>query len=132
MTLQNLTAAQRTFRLTVTQPPGGQASFLQTSSQTTLDVTIAPRSGAARPVFAKAASPAAASRSTSRKSGEPCRGSIAMNPEGSVSPLAQPDGTTADIGTLEIYTPGFQVWNPANPNPFLNISNPSQARTSRT
>ncbi len=50
-----------------------------------------------------------------------------MNPEGSVSPLAQPDGTTADIGTLEIYTPGFQVWNPANPNPFLNISNPNQA-----
>jgi len=32
-----------------------------------------------------------------------------------------------NIGTLEIYTPGFQVWNPANPNPFLNISNPSQA-----
>ncbi len=42
VTLQNLTASQRTFRLTVTQPPGGQASFLQTSSQTTLDVTIAP------------------------------------------------------------------------------------------
>ncbi|MET0619851.1 MAG: hypothetical protein ABW056_06205, partial [Thermoanaerobaculia bacterium] len=127
VTLQNLTASQRTFRLTVTQPPGGQASFLQTSSQTTLDVTIAARSGAARPVFAKAASPAAGFTVNVAEVGGSLSGSIAMNPEGSVSPLAQPDGTTADIGTLEIYTPGFQVWNPANPNPFLNISNPSQA-----
>jgi len=130
VTLQNLTASQRTFRLTVTQPPGGQASFLQTSSQTTLDVTIGPRSGAARPVFAKAASPAAGFTVNVAEVGGTLSGSIAMNPEGSVSPLVQPDGTTADIGTLEIYTPGFQALNPAtsaNPNPFLNISNPNQA-----
>ncbi len=127
VTLQNLTSLERTFRLTVTQPPGGQASFLQASSQTTLEVTIAPRSGAARPVFAKAASPAASFAVNVVEVGGTLSGSIAMNPEGSVSPLAQPDGTTADIGTLEIYTPGFQVWNPANPNPFLNISNPNQA-----
>jgi hypothetical protein len=127
VTLQNLTSRERTFRLTVTQPPGGQTSFLQTSSQTTLDVTIAARSGAARPVFAKAASPAAGFTVNVTEVGGTLSGSIGMNPEGSVSPLAQPDGTTADIGTLEIYTPGFQVWNPANPNPFLNISNPNQA-----
>ena len=127
VTLQNLTSLERTFRLTVTQPPGGQASFLQASSQTTLDVTIAARSSAARPVFAKAASPAAGFTVNVVEVGGTLSGAIAMNPEGSVSPLAQPDGTTADIGTLEIYTPGFQVWNPANPNPFLNISNPNQA-----
>ena len=90
-------------------------------------MTIAARSGAARPVFAKASSPAAGFTVNVVEVGGTLSGSIAMNPEGSVSPLAQPDGTTADIGTLEIYTPGFQVWNPANPNPFLNISNPNQA-----
>ncbi len=126
VTLQNLTGQQRTFRLTVTQPSGGQASFLQTTSQTTLDVTIAARSGAARPVFAKSPNVAASFTVNVAEVGGPLSGSIVMNPEGSVSPLAQPDGTTADIGTLEIYTPGFQVWNPANPNPFLNISNPNQ------
>ena len=126
VTLQNLTSQQRTFRLTVTQPPGGQASFLQGSSQTTLDVTIAARSGAARPVFAKSSNVAGSFAVNVAEVGGSLSGSIVMNPEGSVSPLAQPDGTTADIGTLEIYTPGFQVWNPANPNPFLNISNPNQ------
>ncbi len=126
VTLQNLTSQQRTFRMTVTQPSGGQASFLQTSSQTTLDVTIAARSGAARPVFAKSSNVAASFAVNVAEVGGSLTGSIVLNPEGSVSPLAQPDGTTADIGTLEIYTPGFQVWNPANPNPFLNISNPNQ------
>ncbi len=126
VTLQNLTGQQRTFRLTVTQPSGGQASFLQTTSQTTLDVTIAARSGAARPVFAKSPNVAASFTVNVLEVGGSLSGSIVLNPEGSVSPLAQPDGTTADIGTLEIYTPGFQVWNPANPNPFLNISNPNE------
>jgi hypothetical protein len=126
VTLQNLTSQERTFHLTVTQPAGGQASFLQGSSQTTLDVTIAARSGAARPVFAKSSNVAASFVVNVAEAGGPLTGSVVMNPEGSVSPLVQPDGTTANIGTLEIYTPGFQVWNPANPNPFLNISNPNQ------
>jgi hypothetical protein len=126
VTLQNLTGKERTFHLTVTQPSGGQASFLQTSSQTALDVTIGPRSGAARPVFAKSSNMAASFVVNVAEVGGSLTGSMVMNPEGSVSPLAQPDGTTADIGTLEIYTPGLQVWNPASPNPFLNISNPNQ------
>ena len=126
VTVQNLTSRERTFRLTVTQPAGGQASFLQTSSQTTLDVTIPARSGAARPVFAKSSNVAGSFTVNVAEVGGSLSGSIVMNPEGSVSPLAQPDGTTANIGTLEIYTPGFQVWNPSNPNPFLNISNPNQ------
>jgi len=127
VTLQNQTSQQRTFRLTLTQPSGGQASFLQTASQTTLDVTIEARSGAARPVFAKSSNVAASFTVNVAEVGGSLTGFVVMNPEGSVSPLAQPDGSTADIGTLEIYSPGFQVWNPANPNPFLNISNPSQA-----
>jgi hypothetical protein len=126
VTLQNLTNQERTFHLTVTQPSGGQASFFQATSQTSLDVKVAARSGAARPVFAKSSIPAASFTVNVVESGGSLSGFVVMNPEGSVSPLAQPDGTTVDIGTLEIYTPGFQVWNPANPNPFLNISNPNQ------
>ncbi|HEX4441896.1 MAG TPA: Ig-like domain repeat protein [Thermoanaerobaculia bacterium] len=126
VTLQNLTSQQRTFHLTVTQPAGGQASFMQSTSQTALDVTIDAHSGAARPVFAKSSTPAAGFVVNVSEVGGSLSGSIVMNPEGSVSPLAQPDGTTADIGTLEIYTPLFQVWNAANPNPYLNISNPNQ------
>src|SRR5262245_37755223 len=126
VTLQNLTNQQRTFRMTLTQPSGGQASFLQASSLTTLDVTIAARSGAARPVFAKSSTVAGSFTVNVAEVRGSLSGFIVMNPEGSVSPLAQPDGTTADIGSLEIYTPGFQTWYPANPNPFLNISNPNQ------
>src|SRR5262249_6322602 len=76
--------------------------------------------------FAKASNVAASFVVNVAEVGGSLTGFVVMNPEGSVSPLAQPDGSTADIGTLEIYTPGFQVWNPANPNPFLNISNPNQ------
>src|SRR4029077_18674107 len=54
-------------------------------------------------------------------------GSVVFNPEGSVSPLPQPDGTTDLIGNVDVYTPSFQVWNPANPNPYLNISDPNAA-----
>src|SRR5262249_2933512 len=76
--------------------------------------------------FAKASNVAASFVVNVAEVGGSLTGFVVMNPEGSVSPLAQPDGSTADIGTLEIYTPGFQVWNPANPNPFLNISNPNE------
>jgi hypothetical protein len=54
-------------------------------------------------------------------------GSVLLNPEGSVSPLVQPDGTTVDIGGIEVYTPSFAIWNPSNPNPYVNISDPNSA-----
>ncbi len=138
VTMQNQTNQDRTFTLTLTAASGVWASFLQAPpgqplSQSlpktqTLTVTIPARSGAARPVFAFSSNPAGRMTVSVVESGSNSiglSGSIVLNPEGSVSPLAQPDGTTADIGSLEIYTPNFQVWNGANPNPFVNISSPS-------
>ena len=49
-----------------------------------------------------------------------------------MSPLAQPDGSSDLIGSVEVYTPSFAVWNPNNgsdpnnPNPFVNITDPNQ------
>lgn len=132
VTLQNLTSQARTFHITIaSQPPGGSASFLPGSLVTALDVVIEARAGAARPVFATSSNPAATIAVNVTEAAGPgslgLSGSVVLNPEGSVSPLVQPDGTTTDIGSLEIYTPSFQVWNPSNPNPFLNISNPNEA-----
>jgi hypothetical protein len=128
VTLQNLTSSSRSLHLTVTQPSGGQASFLQTGPvQGSLDVTIEAHSGASRPVFVTSSKPADTfTVNVAENNNGPLSGSVVFNPEGTVSPLAQPDGSNANIGTLEVYTPTFEVWNPSNPNPFLNISNPSE------
>jgi hypothetical protein len=132
VTLQNFTDAQRTFHIAIAnQPAGGHASFLQGTLSTALDVTIGPRSGAARPVFATSSNPAATITVNVTEQAGPdslnLAGSIVLNPEGTVSPLAQPDGTDVPIGSLEIYSPAFSVWNATNPNRFLNISNPNEA-----
>ena len=127
VTLQNLTSTSRSLHLTVTQPSGGQASFLQTGPvQGALDVTIEAHSGASRPVFATSSKAADSFTVNVSEPGGTLSGSVVFNAEGTVSPLVQPDGSTANIGALEVYTPSFQVWNPSNPNPFLNISNPNQ------
>jgi hypothetical protein len=130
VTLQNLTALDRTFSLSLAPGAGVAASFLQTASSGNLTVTVPARSGAARPVFASSANPAGTVTVNVTESGT-CSGAclsgaIVLNPEGTVSPLAQPDGSTTDIGTIEIYTPTLSVWNPANPNPFLSITDPNQ------
>jgi hypothetical protein len=136
VTLQNQTAQSRSFHLTIAnQPPGGQASFLQGNSQTALDLTIPAGSGEARPIFATSTNPAATiTVNAIETSCASClSGSLVLNPEGSVSPLAQPDGTSVDIGSVEVYTPTFAVWNPDNnpgnpdnPNPYVNITDPNQ------
>jgi hypothetical protein len=127
VTLQNLTSTSHTLHLTVTQPSGGQASFLQTGAvQSSLDVSIEAHSGASRPVFVKSSKPADSFTVSVSEPGGTLSGSVVFNAEGTVSPLVQPDGSNADIGSLEIYTPSFLLWNPSNPNPFLNISNPSE------
>ena len=127
VTLQNQTKEVRTFHLTIAnQPAGGQASFVQGTVSAGLDVTIPGGAGAARPIFAKASNPAASFTVTASEAGGlGLAGSVVFNPEGSVSPLAQPEGTTVDIAGAEIYTPAFQVWNASNPNPYVNISDPN-------
>ncbi|HKF44352.1 MAG TPA: Ig-like domain repeat protein [Thermoanaerobaculia bacterium] len=131
VTLQNLTKDIRTFHLSIAaQPPGGQASFLQASLMTGFDVTIPGGSGAARPIFATSSNPAASIQVNVTESGANSiglSGSIVLNPEGSVTPLVQPDGSVVSIGGVEVYTPSFAVWNPSNPNPYVNISDPNAA-----
>jgi hypothetical protein len=133
VTLQNLTKDIRSFHVSIAnQPPGGQASFLQTGPvQTGLDLSINGGAGAARPVFVTSSSPAASITvnvvETTASGSLGLSGSIVLNPEGSVSALVQPDGSTANIGGIEVYTPSFEVWNPANPNPYVNIADPNAA-----
>jgi hypothetical protein len=133
VTLQNLTSQERTFTMTLSPQAGVGASFEQTASVSVLSITVSAHSGAARPVFASytATPPGPAGGVTvnvaeSGSNSIGLSGSVVLNPEGSVSPLAQPDGTIVPIGTIEIYTPTLSLWNPANPNPFLNITDPNQ------
>jgi len=136
VTMENQTNQDRTFTLTLTAQTGVWASFLQApagqtqpppSPTQTLTVAIPAHASAARPVFALSSN--AAGRMTvgvleSGSNSIGLSGSIVLNPEGSVPALAQPDGTTADVGALEIYTPSFQIWNLVNQNPYVNISSP--------
>jgi hypothetical protein len=138
VTLQNFTNQQRTFHMTIAdpQPAGGWASFTEgvnvpvltapSPVVKTVDVTVEANSGAARPVFVTSTSPAASItvNVVDATPGSTLSGSIILNPEGSVSALAQPDGTTLDINGLEVYSPTFEVWDANNTNPFLNIGNP--------
>jgi hypothetical protein len=135
VTLRNQTSTQRTFHVTIAPQSGVQASFLQNGSQTALDLTIPAGSGEARPVFATSSNPAGSITVGAVETGcTSClSGSIVLNPEGSVSPLAQPDGSSINIGDVEVYTPSFAVWNPDNnpgnpdnPNPYVNITDPNQ------
>ena len=135
VTVQNFTNQQRTFHMTIAnQPVGGWASFKAgvnvpltppSPVKTTIDVTAEANSTAARPVFATSSDKKASiTVNVVAADNAGVTGSIILNPEGSVSNLAQPDGTTANIGGLEVYTPSFEVWDANNTNPFLNIGNP--------
>ncbi len=138
VTAQNFTAKDRVFKITVAPGSGVAASFQQTGVPvlSLTGLTIGARSGLARPVFASSANPAGSLtvNVTETTAGcSPClSGAVVLNPEGSVSPLAQPDGSTDLIGSVEVYTPSFAVWNPNNssdpnnPNPFVNITDPNQ------
>ena len=129
VTLQNLTTQDRTFTLALAPGPNVSASFQQTASTSVLTVSIAAHSGAARPVFASSPNPAGSVTVIVAESGPGAiglSGFVILNPEGSVSPLVQPDGTNVDIGTVEIYTPTLSLWNQTSTSPYLNISNPNQ------
>jgi hypothetical protein len=138
VTAQNFTAQDRVFTLTVAPKSGVTASFQQTGAPvlSLTGLTIGARSGLARPVFASSANPAGSLTVTVTETTAGCNpcmsGAILLNPEGSVPPLAQPDGSSDLIGSVEVYTPSFAVWNPNNgsdpnnPNPFINITDPNQ------
>ena len=134
VTLQNLTARDRAFRMTVSSPNGAIASFLPNGAQTSMDVTIGAHLGAARPVFATAPTIAATIVvNVTEITGpggipvapNPLQGSVVLNPEGSAAQLVQPDNAPP-LANGEIYTPSFSTINISNTNPFINISNASE------
>ncbi len=134
VTLQNLTAQDRTFRMTATSPNGDvNASFLPGSTQTTLDVKVGARLGASRPVFATSSNLAGTivvnvveiTGPGGVVAPNPLQGSVVLNPEGSAAQLVQPDNAPP-LTDGEIYTPSLSLINISNTNPFINISNASQ------
>jgi len=148
--VQNLTSSDRTFHLTIAnQPPGGFASFTAginnngppvtppSPVSTALDVDIPPHSGITRPVFAVSSSSLASItvnvvETTPAPINSGLASFVAFNSDPS-SPLTllNPDGSSsADIGTVEIYSPSTTdptLFNPNAPNP--NAPNPNGPNT---
>ena len=133
---QNLTDAQRTFRLQIpSQPVGGNASFKKWDlggPVEHLDVEIGPRSGISRPVFATSTDPRATIRvEVTETSGGGLSGFVVLNADPTAMALADPDGGPSGVNTVEIYTPSVSnpsVYNPSVLNPSVlnpSVSNPS-------
>ena len=140
--LFNSTDQQRTFVLTIkNQPTGGIASFAVAPTPvpsplpaplTLITVTLPPRSGATRSVFALSTNPTASIQiqadespnpGSNSISGTPHSGFVVLNADPTVNSLVNPDGSPADIAVTELYTPTLSNLNIANPNASLNISN---------
>ena len=154
--VQNFTSMERSFRIKISAPSGVYASFQQVinpppanppAAFTSLDVTIAAHSGAARSVFAfltTSTNPAAtisvtATEITTPAGGittQPCttctvvagglNSFVLLNADGTVPPLVDPDGVSSGISNVEIYASSLSNPNPSNPNPSNpNPSNPN-------
>jgi hypothetical protein len=132
--VQNLTEVTRSYRLTIAnQPVGGSASFLRDAGLTTVDVSLAPRSSASRPVFITSTDPKARVTVNVDEIAAPggalvadgLSGSVVYNPDVSnpdVSnpDVSNPDVSNPDVSNVEVYTP--DVSNPDVSNP--DVSNP--------
>jgi len=143
VTLQNTTMAQRSFRISMgNQPalangqldPHGQASLLQFSLQTSLDVTIGAQSSIARAVFIQSANPTASvtvnAQEITAPNGTPVPGGltgfVVFNPDPNAPQILDPDNfgfANPAILTAETHNPG--IANPGIANP--GIANPGIA-----
>src|SRR5215831_13808112 len=141
VTLQNTTMAQRSFRISIgNQPalangqpdPQGQASLLQFSLQTSLDVTIGAQSSIARALFIQSANRSASVIVNAQEITAPSgalvlgglSGFVIFNPDPSVPQILDPDNfgfTNPAILSAETHNPG--IANPGIANP--GIANPS-------
>ncbi|MDL2718059.1 MAG: hypothetical protein PT977_09910 [Acidobacteriota bacterium] len=133
--VQNTTEFTKSYRLTiVSQPPGGKASFLRDGATlTTVDVSLAPRSSASRPVFITSSVPnapvAVNVAEISAPFAPPFSGGLTgavifnpdvSNPDVSNPDVSNPDVSNPDVSNVEVYTP--DVSNPDVSNP--DVSNP--------
>jgi len=125
VTVRNTTPVQRSFRILVgNQPaldngqtdPAGQASLLQFSLQTFLDVNIASNTSVARAVFVQSANPTASLTINVQEISAPggsivsggLTGSITLNPDPSAPAIQDPDSfgfANPTISTTEIHNP---------------------------
>lgn len=141
VTLRNTTTVPRSFRISVgNQPalangqpdPQGQASLLQFSLQTSLDVTIGPQSSIARAVFIQSANPAASvtvnAQEITAPNGSPVPGGltgfVAFNPDPNAPQILNPENFGfANPAILSAETHNPAIGNPAIGNPA--IGNPA-------
>jgi len=143
VTLRNTTTSQRTFRISIgNQPalangqpdPQGQASLLQFSLQTSLDVTIGAQSSIARALFIQSANRSASVTVNAQEITAPSgalvlgglSGFVIFNPDPSVPQILDPDNfgfTNPAILSAETHNPG--IANPGIANP--GIANPGIA-----
>src|SRR5215467_9084353 len=143
VTLRNTTTSQRTFRISIgNQPalangqpdPQGQASLLQFSLQTSLDVTIGAQSSIARALFIQSANRSASGTVNAQEITAPSgalvlgglSGFVIFNPDPSVPQILDPDNfgfTNPAILSAETHNPG--IANPGIANP--GIANPGIA-----
>lgn len=143
VTLQNTTTAQRSFRISIgNQPalangqpdPQGQASLLQFSLQTSLDVTIGAQSSIARAVFIQSGNPTASVTVNVQEITAPngslvsggLTGFVVFNPDPNTPQILDPDNfgfTNPAILSAETHNPA--IANPAIANPA--IANPAIA-----
>ncbi|HKW64412.1 MAG TPA: putative Ig domain-containing protein [Candidatus Acidoferrum sp.] len=141
LTLQNTTTATRSFRISIgNQPalpngqpdPQGQASLLQFSLQTSLDVTIGAQSSIARAVFIQSANPTASVTVNAQEITAPngslvpggLTGFVVFNPDPNAPQILDPDNfgfANPAILSAESHNPA--IGNPAIGNPA--IGNPA-------
>jgi hypothetical protein len=161
VTLRNTTPVQRNFRILVgNQPalangqpdPAGQASLLQNSLLTSLDVTIASNNSVARTMFVQSANPTASVAVNMQEINAPggtlvtggLTGSVTLNPDPNAPAIQDPDSFgfanpaiagaevhNPVIGTATIITPpvgNSSILAPAITNPAITnpaITNPA-------
>lgn len=143
VTVQNATAQERSFRITIanqpllangTPDPSGQASLQQFAFVNTADVTIGPLDGISRPVFVTSSNPVASITVNVLEITAPggtlvtggLQGTSVLNPDptapGIINPaIANPAIANPAIANAEVYNPA--IANPAIANPA--IANPA-------
>jgi len=143
VTLRNTTITQRSFRISIANQPAlangqvdpqGQASLLQFSLQTSLDVSIAAQSSVARAVFIESANPTASVTVNAQEITAPngtlvsggLQGFVTFNPDPNAPQILNPDNfgfANPTILSAETHNPA--IANPAIANPA--IANPAIA-----
>jgi hypothetical protein len=143
VTLRNTTTVQRSFRISIgNQPalangqpdPQGQASLLQFSLQTSLDVAIGAQASIARAVFIQSADPTASVTVNAQEISAPggalvvggLQGFVTFNPDPNAPQILNPDNFGfANPAILSAETHNPAIANPAIANPA--IANPAIA-----